>query len=378
MAAATLADVSAALSLVFRPALKTQINSVVVLPFLLPVLNGEGKALYWTAEFTGATNAVATAEGVALSSTDADDEDELPATLGWAQYTKVSSVTDLAQAAAGTNYNPRSLMGDEGGVVGDLLLQRTFRQTRRMALGIAGNLYSGDPTATPTQVAGAAIAIDSSGAFAGIDPAVEAEWAAFEDTQTLASLSFSSLRQFFTAIYDNCGFYPEFCTVPSNVFDAIRDLYTNFEANVRSVREFQLSRGGGMRGTEPRAVELAAGMRAVEVDGVIIVLDPAATANTIYAWHTEHVAIRELPFDPVRSALARGSEGVLGVFRRLDGNDLLTLPREDVEGMMARSPGLNPFIKALGDRGMSSEAVIGWFGQVEYTRRNAFGKKVLT
>lgn len=376
MASTALADISAALSLVFRPALKTQINSVVVLPFLLPVLMGEGKILTWTAEFTGAANAAATAEGVALSSSDADDELELPASLAWSQYTKVSSVSDLAQAAAGSNYNPQSLMGE--GVGGDLLLQRVFRQMRRMALGIAGDLYGGNPGATPTEIAGAALAIDSTGTFATIDPTSETEWSAHEGTSTLASLDFDTLTQFFTSVYDNCGFYPEFVTVPSNVFNAIRGLFTNYEVNARLQREFQLSRGGGMSGLEARAVQLAAGMRAIEVDGVMIVLDPACTANTMYAWHTAHVAIRELPFDPVRSALARGSEGVLDVFRRLDGNALLTLPREDVEGMMAQHPGLNPFIKVLGDRGMSSEAVIGWFGQVEWTRRNAFGKHLFT
>lgn len=372
MASTLLPDVSAALSLVYGKQLATQINSAVPLLYLLPVKRGAGQNLNWTCEFSGAADATASAEGVARSNTDADDEQEVPASFQWAQYDKTSSVSDKAQAAAGTNMNPDSIRG--GG--GDLLLGRLAGQVRRLARGIARDLYAGDPAASPTQLAGAALAIDSAGTFASINPVTFTEWVSVETTQTLASVSFDSLRSFFTAIYDASGYYPEFCTCPSNVFNAIRALYSNFEAFV--VNEVSLARGGGAEGEMPRVVKLLAGMRAVQVDQIPIVLDKFATTNTLYAWNTNYVSLYELPFDPVRSVLARGPEGVEELFRRIKQDNLLVLPREAVEGMVARGPGITPFVKVLGDRGLSSEAILAWFGQVAWQRRNCFGKIVFT
>lgn len=372
MATTVLPDVSAALSLVYGNRLATQINSTVTLPYLLPVVRGAGQSLNWTVEFSGATDAVASAEGVARSSTDADDEQEVPASFQWAQYDKTSSVSDKAQAAAGSNLNPDSIR--QAG--GDLLLGRLYGQSRRLAQGIARDLYAGDATATDPEIAGAALAIDSAGTFAGIDPTSFTEWVSVEQTSALASISFEVLRNFFTAIYDASGFYPEFCTCPSNIFNAIRNLYTNFEAYV--VDSIKTMRGGGEDGELPRVIELLAGMRAVQVDQIPIVLDRFATTNTLYAWNSAYVTIYELPFDPVRSVLARGPVGVEQLFRRISGDDLLTLPRASVEGMVQRGPGITPFVKVLGDRGLSSEAVLAWFGQVGWARRNVFGKITFT
>lgn len=371
MASTTLATVSAALSLLFASRLETQINSVSVLPQLLPVVMGGGKALNWTAEFTGATNAAATTDGVALSSSDADAEAEVAATLPWAQYTKVSSVSDLAQAAANSNYRPDSI----GSIDADLLLGRIVTQGRRIALGIATDMYAGDPGASPAQLAGAALAIDSSGTFAGINPATYTEWAATEQTCATAALTFDVLRSFFTAIYDACGYMPEFVTCNSTLFNLVRGLFSDYEANV--AREIVMARGGGLDGTEPRVVKLSAGMRAVEVDGVVFVLDRAATANTFYAWNTNFVQIEQL-LPAELSRLTRDPAAILDLFRMMADNPKLIIPRAELEGMAARTSGLRPRVKLLGDRGMSTEAVVSVWAQLRWMRRNAFGKLVLT
>lgn len=370
MAITVQADLSAALSLHFRPKLQTQINSVAVLPYLLPVVTGAGKVCAWTCEFSGAADAAASAEGVARSSSDADDEIEVPATLSWAQYDKTSSVSDLAMASTASNTNPGSVRT----VGGDLLMGRLQGQVRRVGLGIAGDLYAGNPGASPAELAGAALAIDSSGTFAGIDPTTYTEWVATESTAALASISFAKIRAWFTAIYDACGEMPEFVTCPSNVYNAVRDLYNNFDAHI--VREMMLARGGGADGSEARLVKLHAGMRSVEVDQVPFVLDRHATANTMYAWNTAHVEIHQL--DPHASVLEGGEEAIQELFRRLAGDASLVLPREEIEGMLARGPGLTPSIKMLGNRGLSKEAVVYLFAQLQWKRRNAFGKYTWT
>lgn len=372
MATTDLAGVSAALSLVYRNALQSSINRVAVLPYLLPVVQGEGKSLNGTAEFTGAADAEATVEGVALSAADADDEDEVPYNLPWAQYSKVSSVTDLAQAATASNFNPASMTG--GG--SDLLLSKVFRQTTRIALGVARDIYAGDESAAPAQLAGADRAISSSLAFGGIDPVARPEWAAVESTSALAAVDFGAVEAFFMSVYDAGGEYPEFATCGSTVFSALKGLFPAKESFV--AREFEVARGGGDNGELPRIIKLTAGMRMIEIDQVPIVLDKHAPDMAFYAWNTQYIRIHQLPFDPVRSVLADKSNGILALFRRLSGNRLMQLPRKSIEGMLARSPGLQPFIKILGTAGLSSEAAIGLFAQVEYMRRNTFGKHSFT
>ena len=372
MAAAQLSDVSDALSLIYGARLTTQINSVAVLPFLLPTLPGDGKALFWTAEFSGAADASASTEGAAYSSSDADDEAEEDATLGWAIYDKIASVTDLAEAAVASNFNPGSV-----GVLGtSLLMGRVRGQVRRVGLGIAADMYGGNPAASPTELAGAALAIDSSGTFAGIAPTTFTEWAAAENSIAKANLSFKNIREgLFTPIYDASGETPEFCTCDSATFDLIRDLYSDKESYVR---EIALGRGGGMDGMEPRIVKLSAGMQAVEVDGIAIVRDRFATADTIYGWNTNYVSVRQLLPSGLQRLLMEGVGAIQDFFRRITDNPNLILPREELEGMAARGSGMRPHIKFLGDRGTSKEAVISVWGQVQWDRRNAFGKLTLT
>jgi hypothetical protein len=370
MATATLATVAAALSLLFRAEMTTQINSVVVLPFLLPVVDGEGKALNYTVEFTGAANAAAVADGTARSSSDADAEVEVPATLPWAIYDKVTSVGDLLQAAANRSFNS----GSAGAIRGDLLVGKTVRQTRRLAFGIANALYAGNETASPAQIAGAARAIDSSGTFAGIDPTTYTEWVSTEQTGALSSVSFAVFDAFINAIYDASGERPEFVTCPSNVWLALKALFVDYQAHV--VREFMLARGGGPTGESPRAVKLTTGMEAFEIDGIPIVKDRWATANTMHAWNTNYVQIVQL--DPYAGLLAQGADAIQELFRVLAAQNGVQIPREAIEGMMARSPGVRPSIKLLGDRGHSKEAMVRAFLQVEWKRRNTQGKYLFT
>lgn len=370
MATTTLAAVAAALSLVYRSTMVSQINSVAVLPYLLPITRGEGKSCNWTVEFTGAANAGAVADGTGRSASDADAEVEYPAALSWALYDKVTSVGDLVQAATGSNFNPASA----GAIRDDLLVGKAVKQARRLALGIAEDLYAGNETATPVELAGAARAIDSSGTFAGIDPTTYTEWVSTEQTGALASMSFAVFDAFVQAIYDASGEKPEFMTCPSNVWLKLKGLYTDYAPPF--IREFQLSRGGGDDGEGVRAVKLSAGMDAFEINGIPIVVDKWATANTLYAWNTNYVEIQQV--DELQSILDQGADAVQELFRALADQSGIQIPREAIEGMMARTPGIRPHIKLLGDRGHSKEAVIRAFVQAAWKRRNTFGKYVTT
>src|SRR5690606_6267299 len=117
----------------------------------------------------------------------------------WAQYDKTASVTDLAKNAAASNLNPQSA----GSVGPDLLKGELGDMAVRVMSGVASDMYGGNETASPVELAGAARAIDSSGSFAGIDPGTYSEWAAIEATCPLADLSLEQIREdLLTPIYD--------------------------------------------------------------------------------------------------------------------------------------------------------------------------------
>ncbi|HYD02637.1 MAG TPA: phage major capsid protein [Phycisphaerales bacterium] len=365
MGATDLAAISAALSLVFPDRITNQINRKVVLPMLLPVVVGAGKVVAGTAKFTGATNAAASAEGVARSATDADQEVKVNWSEDWAQYDKVASVTDLAAAAVASNLNP----GSVGARGADLLAGEVGDMGVRVMMGVASDMYGGDPGATPTELAGAALAIDSSGTFQGINPATYTEWASTEASVALADISLEQIREdLLTPIYDACSEKPDLLTCPSNVFDKIRGLFSDREVTLRAITT--------ARGT----IKLQAGIDAIELDGIPVVRDPQCTANTLYAWNTNYVQVEQL-LPPELAALFgadRPREALVDFLRMINDDPKLVIPDAVLDGLMARPNTLMPCVKVLGPRGLSTEAMVYIHAQLAWAKRSAFGKVLYT
>lgn len=361
MATTDLAAVSAALSLVYPNRIVSQINRKTVLPHLLEVKMGAGKGVYGTAKFTGATNAAASAEGVQRSATDADQELKVPWSLAWSQYDKTASVTDLAKNANASNLNPQS----SGAIGGDLLQGEVSDMGTRLMMGAASDMYAGDPGASPVELAGAALAIDSSGTFAGINPGTYTEWASVEATSPLAALTLEQIRtDLITPIYDACSEVPDFMTCPSNVFDVIRGLFDDRE---KAVREITTARG---------TIKLRAGVQAIELDGIPVVRDPFCTANTLYAWNSNYVHVEQL-LPPELAALFgadRPREAIVDYLQMVFDDPRLVIPDADLDGMMARASTLMPCVKVLGPRGLTTEAVVYLHAQMHWSKRNAHGK----
>lgn len=373
MAATVLSDISDAMTLLYAARLQRQILSTAPLLFLLPMTVGVGQSANWTVQFTGnAVNAIASAESVQRSQADATDENEQGLNLSWAQYDATSSVSDISQNAVDSDINPSSLGADNG----DLLERKIMEQATRVAFGIARDLYAGNETSNPVQLAGAARWIDSSTVFASIDPASVPEWASVEESTPLSTLNLARIREFITDIYDVSGHIPEFFTCNSNVFNQIRNRFNDFEANV--TREVTMERGGGMRGLDRRTVTLDAGFRAVEVDQIPVVLDRFATANTLYAWNTRFVEVQQQRRARMTRLFMGGQQAMTAAFEQLTDMGLLLLPEKQVEGMMPRHMGMTPYIKKLGTRGSTEDAMVLWQGQVVCSRRNAFGKLTLS
>lgn len=365
MAMTNLAAVSAALSLVYPRRIVSQINRKTVLPHLLNVRIGSGQGVHGTAKFTGAANAAASAEGVQRSASDADQEIKVGWQLGWSQYDKTASVSDLAKNATAANFNPESA----GAPGGDLLQAEVADMATRVMMGFATDIYAGDYTVDPVtngrKLAGVSLAVDSSSEFAGIDPSDHPEWAAVENTAPLSHLSLQLIEdELITPVYDACSEQPDLLTAPSNIFAKIKQL---FDDRVQAVREIQTARG---------VIKLQAGVQAIEIDGIPVVRDPQATANTLHALNTNYVWLEQL-LPPELAQLFgadRPREAVVEYLRMLMDDPKLVIPDADLDGIMARAGSILPCVKVLGPRGLSTEANVYVQAQLHWAKRNAHGK----
>lgn len=361
MSETTLANRAAALSLVFPNKIANQINRKVVIPFLIPVVIGAGKTVHGTAKFTGATNAAASAEGVQRSASDADQEVTVDYSQSWAQYDKVASVSDTARDAVASTINA----GSANAPGGDLLQGEVSDMGVRVMMGVASDMYAGDAGATPVELAGAAQAIDSSGTFQGIIPGTYSEWASIEATAALADVSLNQIRDdLLTPIYDACSEVPDVLTCPSNVFDAIRGLFDDRE---KAIREIVTARG---------TIKLGVGVQAIEVDGIPLVRDPACTTGTLFAWNTAYVSCEQLLPAELAALFShdRPKDAIVDFLRMVMDDPKLVIPDPILDGMMARATTLMPTVKLLGARGATTEAMVIVRAQMNWKRRNAFGK----
>lgn len=355
MAMVELADISDALSLVFRAKITSQINRNVVLLNLLPVVDGDGKVCTWTAKFSGRTNAAGYTEGADMADGDFDNEARVPATLNWATYRKGAKVSGVAAAAAASSVNPQSATADAGG---DVFLSEIHDAVDRLALGIGADLYSGDGSAAHPLI-GLASWADSAGAIASIDPAAYAEWAGNESSVALANLSLSELRKFHTSIYNACGEPPEFCIMPPAIFDAVGEL---FGSERRYVTELTTAAG---------AVKLTGGFKAIEVDGIPYVRDRHATANKIYGLNSRYLDVCALP--AYNSPMT--PDRFLDVMKRATGE---RPPMEAYEGLAARNNGLRAYVDFLAKTGDAQKAQVKSYCSLRVYRRNSIGKLNIT
>ena len=262
MADLSLSDISDALSLVFRPEIQNQINRNVVLLNLLAVDTDGGKSVNWTAKFSGRDNAAGYAEGADMEDADFDSELRENALLNWATYRKGAKVTGLAQAAHATNHNPQSV-AEFGGV--DVFADEIKDAAHRLSLGIGVDLYAGDGS-SGNPLVGLETAVAATGTYAAIAQSSFAEHASV--VQAVTGLSFAKLRAFHTAIYEANGEPPEFCIMPSTLFDAVGDLFGDERRYLTEITT-------AARGT----IKLSGGFKAIEIDGIPYVRDRHATSH---------------------------------------------------------------------------------------------------
>lgn len=376
----TLAGNSAALSLLLNQPLQSQINRTVVGLSLLPVVMGTGKSVNFTAQFSGASNASAIADGARRAYSDADNETEVAGTLSWSVYDKVASVSGLNQAATAAtqrNFGAASLLGANS----TLLQARIRQQYQRLNMGLGAAFYSGSEAATPTALGGIARSIKADTSYAGIDPGTYTDWVSTSDTVTSAALSFDAINtKLLTPIYSACGEKPHALVTTPAIFDKIRALYGS--AAVPYIREMEIPAVENEytgKLVPARKVVLDAGSEVFTVQGIPVIRDKDCTSGKVYAINLKYLQFHVLnPFVDMVSDAQR-TRAFLGDI--LGGGLIDQVDPTVIE--MLRSALMNPTgpivkLNPLGRSGDSDEVQVVAYSQVANTRRQAHGVLAVT
>lgn len=360
MATLSLSGISAALNLIFGEGMTAQMRRDVVALNLLEVVPGGNDTCTFRAKFDGRSAGGAFSEGADMEDSDFDSDVRLAGSLNWAQYRTGAKVSGLARSVDMAN-------GGTGTAMGGILTDELRDAVDVLAVKIGTHVYSGNHAASPPQLAGAALAIDSSDDnFAGIDTGVYTSWNSAENSIASEDLSISNIRaELFRPIRDNCGREPEFCTTTGAIIDQIKDLIGERADVVNEV--FVRARGK----VEIRAIT---GSRVVVVDGVPFIEDRHCTANTIYGWHSDYVKLAQIPDADAMAPLPE----VQAAVKALTGVEIpLDLLEQELK-MRAQGRRLMPTIVALDRTGDSVKFMVKAYCQLKWLRRNAFGKLVLT
>lgn len=371
-------EIAPALSLLLRRSLASQINWSTPMLALLPKVGGVGKNASATVQFSGSDNTAVAAENSRKAYSDAQNEIEKTATFSWAKYEKVASVTGLAQAVSATTgaaFGNQSLVGGSGTILGS----RVRTQFGRMLLGMEAHAFSGDETATPVELGGAARSVKGSGTYGGIDPGTYTEWVSTSGTVTAANLSFEAIReQLLTPIYSACGKTPTCLVTTPALYDKIRALYGS--NTVPYLTEMTIPGVVTDDGRSAPARKIDVGGQAYAIDGIPVFRAAGCTSGKVYALNLEHLWIEQLNEMPDEFIHADDRQ-LTEYFRAIAGNSQLNLAPAvlaEIRSAIRNPQGVVPYFKRLGATGDSDDILIKAYVQTVNNRRNAHGVLAVT
>lgn len=254
----------------YRGDVVRQINRKTGLLKMIRVVPGGGKNIAWAPEFDGSM-AETYAEGADVSTYGQDAQDS--AILSWGLYRTNVSVTNLAMDASASNAGPD---GNR-----QLWARHMVNASSKLASHINGELFAGTGG---TRIVGLATAVDSTTAYAGIDPATlgRSAWASYEVNAAVA-ITFDLVRTDLAGIYVQCGETPDMAVVDPTLFNKVGALFDNTRRQMDSVR------GGAGQ------VTLDFGFQALEVDGTVFFRDKDCPSGTIYYLNSDHIELQYLP-----------------------------------------------------------------------------------
>jgi len=292
MSVVTLATIANSLATLFEDRISSQINRATVLLQLVPVGNGPGKNITWSARF-----------GTAVGSTIADgadvagfnNDEKVPANLEYGTYHDTFAVTGKAMAAAANTNNPNELADLFGDELGDCV--------ERLAKKISQDLYTGTGAVNAIHgLVAAPGAITDTGVYAGIDRGVRTQWAGnVDDNGGIGrALTFDLMGDMRVSIYTASGMKPDLIVTTPALHRKFSNLFTT---NRRYTQEVFL------RGQK---ITLQGGYGALFFDDIPVVEDVDCPAGHMIFLNTRVMRVAQLP-DPANAInQAMGSIGVAG------------------------------------------------------------------
>lgn len=288
MAALDLAAIADALATIFEDRIAMQINRAVVLSQLIPVKDGTGKNLSWTARFGTATPAGAViADGADVSVYNSDIK--VPATLDYGTYHDAFSITGKARAAAAVTGNPVELE--------DLYGEEIEESVTRLASAIGVDLYSGDgSTDTIMGLIATNGPMKATGSYANISRSTYPQWAAniLSNGAVERALTFALMRKMDRTVYTASGRHTDLIVCDPVVHEKYGELFGDQRRYTQDVY---------VRGEK---VTLRGGYKALEFDGTPVVKDKNCPAGKMLFLDTSSLLIRPLPHAPDAVNQGRG------------------------------------------------------------------------
>lgn len=288
-----LARITSALPTLLADKVIPQMNRTAPELQLIPFKAGQHKNLVWDAEFKNASESSnsALAEGATVSTY--GDDDVVPATLNWTDYSESIAVTGKALSAA---------RGSAGGGAGaselqDLWVHKTMGAVRRLAKNLGKDFWQGPGTgnrmlglyggATLTSAA----PLSNAGVYAGIDRATYADWKAnvLLNGGVTRPLSFDLMRDMRKAIYDACGEMPDLIMCDSTQHEAYGKLFGDKRRYVQDIT---------IRGQK---FTLDGGYKALEFDGIPIIASVNHPAGYMSFLNTNYVRMSALDDMPTEA-----------------------------------------------------------------------------
>ncbi len=259
---------------------------------LIPFVAGSTKTLVWDAEFKNASESTNSAltEGAVVSTY--GDDDIVPATLSWCDYSESIAVTGKAMSAA------RGSAGKAGpSELQDLWVHKTLGAVRRLAKNLGRDFWQGPGSgnrmlglyggATLTSAA----PLSNAGTYAGIIRGNYADWQAnvLTNGSVARPLTFDLMRDMRKAIYDACGEMPDLIMCDSTQHEAYGKLFGDQRRYVQDVT---------IRGQK---ITLDGGYKALEFDGIPIIASVNHPAGYMSFLNTNYVKLRALDDMPTEA-----------------------------------------------------------------------------
>lgn len=358
MATLALAGVSAVMNTTYMDRLEAQFRRDVFLLNVLTKKADKNANCTWSVKFDGRSASGAYTEGADMADGDYDSHIREAGVLAWAGYRAGAKISGRAARISAAN--------GSSAINGPLLMEELGDAIDEVANDLGTHLYSGNPAASPTELGGAALAIDgTAGTFAGLASGTYGDWIAVEDTTTAAALTKHVIRtKLLTPVKQACGYRPQFVTVPDDLWDAVKALADEGAQDVKEI---------SVNGTMIDVLAIT-GVTGVIIDGVPFVNDRHCTAGVMYAWNTRFVELRYIP------ALTPGTMNPSQLAQNIKALTGKDVPLSEIQQRLrAASQTLFPAIDILAKTGDSHKAMVT-IGEVQlaWRRRNAFGKLAVT